>query len=524
MSTMSQIEDVIESVTDMLAPSEMEAARRARFAFNGLATPPLKPARSFFGLFSRVEVPPGTWGVCYSRDGDPTVLRPGSHWITSTGGGSSTVQLVDATRRRYELPPVSGLSRDRWTVMLRAALAFEVVDPIEVARLADPFASLEAAGRAAILAQIESMPHEALTGAEIGDWRLEVGNWKLEAGGETLADTGTGPAAGLKAVEHGILAHLNERPALAGLRVVDVAIVERRGDERLVKIMQDGEVERAKVAQERETEVVRAGLAQTHLEAEARTAEAARSVAVIEKETQARLAEVEEHMKVLTARTEAEVQEIRQAQEAREAERKRRAEEWRTAKELDLRAMEYQHAETLAIIQGTTQITTETAKSGLLAGVVGGSVRRRPELAGGDARAEVVEEGIHVLKAFREKIAPPLTHFLPRPVGAGFYGDDHDRVRLESLRLERVREAEHELIVRRGQIAGARVWFRLEAPAALQGITLEFVCPDGYPVAAPLLTIVRAGATLERPVADWDVDLYLADLVREVMVELMRGE
>jgi len=53
---------------------------------------------------------------------------------------------------------------------------------IEVARLADPFASLEAAGRAAILAQIESMPHEALTGAEIGDWRLEVGNWKLEAG------------------------------------------------------------------------------------------------------------------------------------------------------------------------------------------------------------------------------------------------------------------------------------------------------------------------------------------------------
>lgn len=490
MKASNKIGDVVRSVAEALAPSELDATGRPKFTFNGLATPPLRPVRTLLGLLSRVEVLPGTWGVCYGGDRGPTVLKPGLHWLTNSRGGSPTVQFVDASRRPYELPPVSGLSADGWRVTLKAVLVYEAASPLEVARAAEPIATLEATARAAILAQIEAHSHQALIGSGVAP----------------LSSSANG-GMGLKAIEDGILARLNERPGLAGLRVVEVALVERQGDERLAEIMQAGEVERAR------------------LEAEAWTAEAARAAAVIQAETQAQLTSAQEQMKVLAARTEAEVQEIRQAQEAREAERKRLAEEWRTAKELDLRAMEYQHAETLAIIQGTTQITTEAAKTGAL-GLVRGSARRRPEVGSDEAGAEVVEAGIQVLKAFREKIAPPVTHFLPRPVGSSFDtlraqdDDRQDRVRAEALRLERLRGAEHELIVRRGQLAGARVWFAPSAPAALAGVRVEFACPDGYPATAPTVKIVRSDTTVGRPVVDWEGGLFLADLVREVMVEL----
>ncbi|MCP4427149.1 MAG: hypothetical protein GY803_21900, partial [Chloroflexi bacterium] len=168
-------------------------------------------------------------------------------------------------------------------------------------------------------------------------------------------------------------------------------------------------------------------------------------------ETESQLATIQQQMLLLEARTEAEMQEIRQAQEAREAERKRLAEEWRTAKELDLKSMEYQHAETLAIIEGTTQITAEAAKTGMLKGIQGSA--GRVDL-GGKVDGQAVSDGIQALRGFREKIAPPTTRFLPTSPEAGGYVGRGGRVQLEELRLERIPNVEYELTTRRGEIAG----------------------------------------------------------------------
>jgi hypothetical protein len=517
MSSNSQIQNVIDSVVDAVAPGELYPAGQLKFSYNGLATPPQRPERKLFGLYSIVEVPPGTWGICYAVNGAPSVFLPGTHWLMNTEGGVSTVQFVDATQRRRELLPISGLTSDGWRVTLQAVLIYEVADPVQAARTTAAMATLEAAGRAAILAQIEAMTHQALIGSlwtagvrNTEDRPVAVQNESLEA----PSDSDAAGVTGLRFVEDRILTRLRERPSLSGLRVVEVAIIEREGDERLVEIVRTAEIERTKVIEEQQTETERVELSRIQLEAEAQTAATARTVALIQAETRSQLAAIEEQLKIQAAQTEAQVEEIRQVQEARESERKRLAEEWRTAKQLDLTAMEYQHEETMAVIQGTAQVTAEAARAGTLESTEN-SFWPRP------ADSRVVGQGLQVLKGFREQIAPPVTRFLPRPDGAA---DGRNRLRAESLRLDRIRGVGHEMVIRQGQLAAARVWFTGDAPTALRGVMLEISCPETYPFDAPLVIIHGSDLRPEQRLASWEPELFLADLVRELMLELARPE
>ena len=540
------INQIAKSVTEIAVPESVE---KPNFSYNGLATLPLRPTHTLFGLFGRLDVPPGTWGVCYVPNSDPVALEPGSHWLSGLASKATQIQLVDASRRHHKLPPITATTLDGWEVTIQIALLYEVTDPVKIARTREPIETLVSIAQAALLTQIESIPHETLLGTIDTPHKLDLNTSKKQTNDETFntldqenLESETQYQAepesetlcneekdrGLEVIENGILSLLDERPGLEGLRIIDVAVISREGDNRLLEILQGEALARLQAIHGHKTETAQAEREKMRLEMEVQTARASRTVHLIQAETQAQLASIEQQMRLLEAKTEAEVQEVRQVQEAREAERKRCAEEWRTAKELDLRLMEYQHVEALAVIEGTAQITTEAAKNGLFEGIQGNSHRIDLNRDSGD----VIDAGIQALRGFREKIQTPTTHFLPRP--SGWQPNGQERIHAETIRLDRIRDSEHEFTLRHGHIRSARVWFTEGAPASLTDLYLEITCPDDYPNHAPSVKICSNNSTpkdsedaiaeSEYPIKDWDAQLFIADLVQEILFALVSDQ
>lgn len=130
----------------------------------GWPPPPAPLNRGWLGLLGQLIVLPGTCAVVTGRKGYRQVFPAGTHTLFEVPLGPATVQWVNARRQRRELPPVMALTQDKWQATLRVALEFEVDDVEAIAQHADPLTALDAAAKAAILAQIEAMSHDALTG------------------------------------------------------------------------------------------------------------------------------------------------------------------------------------------------------------------------------------------------------------------------------------------------------------------------------------------------------------------------
>ena len=464
------------------------------FSFNGLATLPAPLNRGRLGLLGQLIVLPGTCAVVTGRKGYQQVFAPGTHTLFEVPLGPATMQWVNTRRQRRELPPVMALSRDKWRATLRVAIEFEVAGVEAIARHTDPLTALDAAARTAILAQIEAMSHDALTG---------------------LVDRDDDTPSGVDAVAEGILQHLRASPSVEGLRIVNLSIVERKGDERRVQIVQDAVVERTRLAEERQVRELEDRLELTKLTARRETAEGEQAIALVETQTEVRQAQEQERLKLMAAQVEAEIEEIRRAQEAWRAEQKRLTEEWRTAKELELLQMQQQHEANLEIIKGTAQVTAEAARAGKLEGLKV-SPRRRPEInvAEGSGRSEVVGEGLEVLRTLRERMAPPTTYFLPHS-GSALARDPYRRLQLEEARLDKIKGAEYEFVMRRGQMAHVMV--------QVADHRFEIACPEGYPQTAPGV-IIQGPKGQDVPFTfEWEADCFLSDLVRDALLEQMSG-
>jgi len=247
------------------------------------------------------------------------------------------------------------------------------------------------------------------------------------------------------------------------------------------------------------------------LAAHREVAEGEQAVALIKTQTEVRQEQERERLKLMTAQVEAEIEEIQRTQEAWRAEQKRLTEEWRTAKELELLQMQQQHEANLEIIRGTAQVTAEAAKAGKLEGLKV-SPRRRPEVnvTDGSGRSEVVGEGLEVLRTLRERMAPPTTYFLPHS-GPSLNHDPYRRLQLEEARLSKIKGAEYEFVMRRGNVA--RVTVRVA------GCCFEIACPEGYPQAAPEVTVQGPDGEVLSVAFEWDADCFLSDLVREALLE-----
>jgi hypothetical protein len=474
-----QKEGIIDNALQVISEWSGKTPEKNRdypdFDFNGLATHPTYLDRGWLGLFGQLKVLPGTCAVVTGREGFQRVYEPGIHFLFNVPLGPAMVQVVNTTRQRREIPPVTFLSKDKWSVTLRAVVDFEVEDPLIIAQSANPLETLDAVATSCIMAQIEAMPHDALTGL-------------LEE-----------EPSGLDTVAKGILDRLCTSPDLDGLRIIGVSIVERKGDERRIEIVRDAVVERTRLAEESRLRRIEDEAELEELENQKRIAKKEQEVEMIKVQTEVHRAEEMEKLKLLSTQVEAQIEEIRRAQE-----------EWWAAKEVEILRMIHQHEENLAIIKGTAQITTEAAKSGHLEALKV-SPRRRPELAILEgARQEVVEEGIQAMKAFRERKAP-ASYLLPHHSVQGRYY----RLQQEEMRLSKIKGAEYEIVMKRGgsfnismEVAGHR--FKME-------------CPEAYPSEAPKVTITYPDGQ-EKPFSfEWDRNTFLSDLVQCALIESAFG-
>lgn len=361
------------------------------FDFNDLATAPAPLDRGRWGLLGELVVWPGTCAVVTARDGTSRVYPAGSHSLFDLPLGSATVQFVHTARQRRVLAPVEGLSRDKWRVRLSVEVEFEVREPWRVAQATQPLATLDAVVTTSTLAQIEAMPHDALTGNEDGD------------------------EDGLEAITAGILRRVRQRESLDGLWVVDLIIVERVGDERRVQIMQEASVERARLSEEQRTQEQFDQARLQLLESRRQLLEREQVLALLETQGHLDRAQIEEGRRLVAARVDAEVARIRQAEEEWQTELYQQLEEQAAARERTTLALRQRHAETLAVIEGTTLVTTEAARAGALE-LPTVSARRYPGLGPNDepnafagqiheiesVRAGVVDKGLRVLRGIQQ--------------------------------------------------------------------------------------------------------------------------
>ena len=476
------LKGIAASVERELAPRR-EEREYPEFTFNGLATPPEEVDRSLLSLFGQLTVLPGTCAVLTGRGGFQKVFHPGTYSLFEVPLGRAMVQVVNMASQTREMPPVTALSADKWNVTLKVAVDFRVRDPVEIAASLNPLETLDTVATSCVLAQIESMFHDALTGRPDEE-------------------------AGVDEVARQILERLRGKPSLRGLQIINVTIAQRKGDERRIKIVQDAAVEETRILEESKLQQQRDAAQLVDLTAQKKIARHAQEVALIEAETARRRMEEEERLKIAQAQLEAEAAEIRRAQEEWQAELTRREEEWRTAKELEILQTKSQHEERLEAIKGIAQTTAEAAKSGTL-GSLSVSPRRRPETLISEAEP-VVEQGIQALRSFQERVSTRT--YLPARLD---HQDPYQRLRLEEQRLAKIKGAEFEVILRSGRIAAATVSYR--------GYKLKIECPPEYPEGAPSTTIVGSEGE-EKPLEfAWDESCYLSDVVREALLQLAVG-
>jgi hypothetical protein len=473
---------IAASVERELAPRG-EEREYPEFSFNGLATPPEEVDRSLLSLFGQLTVLPGTCAVLTGRGGFQKVYHPGTYGLFDVPLGRAVVQVVNMASQTREMPAVTALSADKWNVTLKVAVDFRVSDPIGIAVSLNPLETLDMVVTSCVLAQIESMSHDALTGRP-------------------------DEKAGVDEVARQIRERLRGKPSLRGLEMINVTIAQRKGDERRIKIVQDATVEKTRIAEDEKLQQRLDEARLVGLMAQKKIARRAQEVSLIEVETARRKMEEEERLKIAQAELEAEAAEIRRPLEEWQAELKRQEEEWRTAKELEILHTKSQHEERLEAIKGIAQTTAEAAKSGTLGGL-GVSPRRRPETLISEAEP-VVEQGIQALRSFQERVSTRT--YLPARLD---YQDPYQRLRLEEQRLAKIKGAEFEVALRSGRIAAATVNYR--------GYKIKIECPPEYPEGAPSATIIEPEGE-EKPFEfAWDESCYLSDLVREALLQLAVG-
>ncbi len=434
-----------------------------------------------FGLLVELHVPAATWAVVYGLAGRPQAFGPGTYWLAGEPGRGLKVQWVDGRRRRLDLPPLEALTADGWRLTLEVTLIYQVADPLRAVALADPIALLASVGHSLILDQVGTLRHQDLI-ALLTDRRTSAQEQDPAVEGVPHS------ASVFRRLEQQMLAAIQRRPALEGIQILDFAITRCEGDEQLTAALQAQALERIREVESFHTALEAEPLRRQHLLLQAETAEAQGQAALAQAQTQLHLAHLEAQLRKIQAQTEAELAEMRAAHER------------------ELRILEYQHAETLALIQGTAQIAAEAARQGVALPWPGSG----PTPGAAPSSLTALQSGLEMLDALREKRMPSL----PMPtLGAS-------RLVEEERRLKELGATTYELQVQNGHIREARLQFR--APDAEGGsLTLVFTCPEGYPQEAPTLHLHRNGVVEVLPVAPfWQPGRFLAEVANMALAHL----
>lgn len=313
----------------------------------GLATLPQALPRQMFGLATQLVVPPGAWAVVHLPGGEPAVYGPGSYWLWGQPG-AVLVQWVDARRRQAPVGPVEGFSADKWRVRLWLVVDVAVSDPRLIAAHRQPLDALATATRAAALAYIERHSHAALTGHE-------------------------GDRGGMDGPALAILERLRADPALAGLEIISVRVVERQGDERQIEAATAATVAAARIDEALRVEAAEHRATLQRLEARSAVEEREHSLrlaataAMARERLLAQQAEVQQaalaaRLEIVLAQIRAQTAEIAREEQLWQAEQARLQGEWERVQRQLLEAHQTdQHVRVLEAQQGLLRAEGDVA-------------------------------------------------------------------------------------------------------------------------------------------------------------------
>lgn len=408
-----------------------------------------------------LTVAPGTCAVLTLPSGRRMVFAEGIHWLGQrVPWGVHPVQYVDVMQRRTSIPLTEALCRDGWRVGIALDICWRVCDAALIIDIADPIGDLVTAAKASVRAVIENLPHSALVGR----------GGENVVGSDILADR--------------IATRLKRDPAIRGIKVLQVLVTSRHGDERCLEIAQETTVKRARA------------IAEAALVSQQQALERERqSLVLLQAETERR--RIEEERKVR----------IREAEIETEAKRLLIPAKWQEAQlKLAVDAYTQRHEQTVKVIETYGRVLSEAAKLGQLE-AVGISSRRRPELGGGGLE-DALKQGLSNLQNVLQLPSPfpgseQMTQVDERTARWTLIAAEVDEI----SRLDGVQKCSIEID---GKDGNCRINVKLGNRA------IDIICHPGYPGVAP--EVRWAGNGREQVPVSWSEEMSLKEILREIQV------
>jgi hypothetical protein len=408
-----------------------------------------------------LTVAPGTCAVLTLPSGRRIVFAEGMHWLGQrVPWGIYPVQYVDVMQRRTPIPLTEALCQDGWRLGIALDICWQVCDAARIVDVVDPVGNLVTAAKASVRAVIENLPHSAIVGE----------------GGENVV--GSDMLAGRIAIR------LKRDPAIRGIKILQVFVTGRRGDERCLEITQETTVERARTT----AEAVLVSH-QKDLERERQ------SLVLLQAETERR--RIEEERKVR----------IREAEIETEAKRLLIPAKWEEARlKLAVDAYAQRHELTLKVIEAYGRVLSEAAKLGQLE-TVGVSSRRRPELGGGGLE-DALKQGLSNLQNVLQLPSPFPGSEQTTPVDERATRWARITAEVDEIsRLDGVQKCGIEID---GKDGNCRINVKLDNQA------IDIICHPGYPGEAP--EVRWAGNGRAQVPVSWSEEMSLREILQEIRV------
>ena len=196
------------------------------------------------------------------------------HWSTSL----YTLQFYDLRQQTSYFPEIRSVSSDAWDVeFIDLQVLWKVLFPSQIMNIPNPRAMVEAICRSAVINFIRTTPHDGLVSTP--------GQLPLAIVG--IADQ----------IKSALIAH----PSLAGFEIMEVLIMEIKGDRRRTEVVQKSIVRKTEIGQDLMIQREQARLAGEKLKLEQEYANRSQALALKIAETKRLEAEEEERLRLRKA-------------------------------------------------------------------------------------------------------------------------------------------------------------------------------------------------------------------------------
>ena len=204
-----------------------------------LVSPPNQFNMHSYGGYLRLY--PNTVAVLYSPTGTSDAYRKGG--MLYLNQGVYTVRYVDIRQQTTSISNIQANSTDAWHVNLALDFTWEVLNPIELVTMRDPYETLTRLCQDAAIHYIQTQSFEKLIPTpNKRPIKPETPVQQIRAYSE-------------KEIADSVLVLLRSNPALRAFRFITVNLRDRRGDPRQTEAIQAAMVKNTEIIQEKLNEI-----------------------------------------------------------------------------------------------------------------------------------------------------------------------------------------------------------------------------------------------------------------------------